>query len=112
MRIGEFARRAGVTPRTVRHYESIGLLAPAAIDERTGYRDYTHLELVRAVHIEQLKRAGFSLRDAAVVLGDGSLRSARVSAHRDRLRGELAAIRRRLDVLDALCDAGVALSTP
>jgi len=30
MRIGEFAKQAGVTPRTVRYYESIGLLEPGS----------------------------------------------------------------------------------
>ena len=38
MRIGELAREAGVTPKAVRYYESLGLLMPERLDN--GYRDY------------------------------------------------------------------------
>ena len=38
MTIGELARRLRVTPRTLRHYEELGLLRPQAVDDRTGYR--------------------------------------------------------------------------
>jgi DNA-binding transcriptional MerR regulator len=36
--IGEFARLGGVSIRTLRHYDEIGLLAPATVDPLTGYR--------------------------------------------------------------------------
>lgn len=39
MRIGDLARDAGVTPKAVRYYESLGLLAPERLGN--GYRDYT-----------------------------------------------------------------------
>jgi hypothetical protein len=37
-RIGEFARLAGVPIKTLRYYDAIGLLSPAAVDSRTQYR--------------------------------------------------------------------------
>ena len=37
-RIGQVARMAGVSARTLRHYDQLGLLAPAAVDRVTGYR--------------------------------------------------------------------------
>ena len=40
LKIGEFARLAQVSPRTLRHYASLGLLAPASVDPSTGYRYY------------------------------------------------------------------------
>ena len=40
LRIGDFARLGGVTVRALRHYEAEGLLAPAQVDEATGYRSY------------------------------------------------------------------------
>ncbi len=38
--IGEFSRMNRITPKTLRHYEKIGLLQPAAVDPWTGYRSY------------------------------------------------------------------------
>jgi len=39
--IGEFARLGGVSVRTLRHYDEIGLLRPPTVDQATGYRGYT-----------------------------------------------------------------------
>jgi DNA-binding transcriptional MerR regulator len=39
--IGEFARLGGVSVRPLRHYDEIGLLRPATVDQATGYRGYT-----------------------------------------------------------------------
>ncbi|MGO2138900.1 MAG: MerR family transcriptional regulator [Leucobacter sp.] len=60
MRIGEVARRSGVSARMLRHYERLGLLAPAA---RTagGYRDYDEADLMRLTQIEGLRALGMSL---------------------------------------------------
>ncbi|NJR65329.1 MAG: MerR family transcriptional regulator [Leptolyngbyaceae cyanobacterium CRU_2_3] len=67
LRIGEFAKRAGVTPRTVRYYESLGLLGP---NERqgTGFRYYTEVELSRLQKINALKELGLSLEEIATVI--------------------------------------------
>ncbi len=112
MRIGEFARRIGVTPRAVRHYESVGLLRPARIDERTGYRHYGAAQLVRAVHIEQLKRSGVPLASIATILDDESVAEAVLRQRRHELRTELDAARQQLRVLDALLVSGRTLSDP
>jgi DNA-binding transcriptional MerR regulator len=37
---GAFARIAGVSVRTLHHYDELGLLIPARVDDRTGYRWY------------------------------------------------------------------------
>jgi DNA-binding transcriptional MerR regulator len=67
MQIGEFAKRAGVTPRTVRYYESLGLLGPS---ERagTGFRYYTDVELAILQKINIYKELGLSLDEIAIVL--------------------------------------------
>jgi DNA-binding transcriptional MerR regulator len=62
MRIGEFAKRAGVTPRTVRYYESLGLLSPNE-REGEGFRYYTEAELTRLQKISNLKGLGLSLEE-------------------------------------------------
>lgn len=67
LRIGEFAKRAGVTPRTVRYYESLGLLGPSE-REGSGFRYYTEAELARLQKINALKDLGLSLEEIATVI--------------------------------------------
>ncbi|RPE42249.1 peroxiredoxin [Streptomyces sp. Ag109_O5-1] len=56
MRIGELARRAGVTTKAVRYYESLGLLAPARLGN--GYRDYDEHDVRLTQEIRALGRLG------------------------------------------------------
>ncbi|GIH99553.1 MerR family transcriptional regulator [Planobispora takensis] len=67
-RIGQLARMAGVSERTLRHYDKIGLLAPAAVDRATGYRWYGVAELSRLERIRGLQRLGLPLRQIADLL--------------------------------------------
>ncbi|TVY09518.1 MerR family transcriptional regulator [Paenibacillus cremeus] len=67
MRIGELARRAQVTIRTVRYYESIGLL-PQGMREGSGQHYYTEDTLVRLRKIDQLKKLGLSLDEIREVV--------------------------------------------
>lgn len=67
MRIGEFAEQAGVTPRTIRYYEDLGLLGPNE-REGHGFRYYTDTELTRLKKIDALKQLGLSLEEIGEVL--------------------------------------------
>lgn len=67
MRIGEFAEQAGVTPRTIRYYEDLGLLGPNE-REGHGFRYYTDVELQRLKKIDALKQLGLSLEEIGEVL--------------------------------------------
>jgi DNA-binding transcriptional MerR regulator len=110
--IGELARQVGVTPRAVRHYESIGLLTPAHIDQRTGYRRYGADQLVRAVQIEQLKAAGLQLGEVRAVLDGDRARRDVLERRRAELVADIDRRRRQLRHLDAFLDADVPLGTP
>lgn len=67
MTIGEAARRLGVTTKTVRYYEQIGLLPhPSRTD--SGYRRYGEDELVRLRFIGKAKSLGLSLEEIARIL--------------------------------------------
>jgi DNA-binding transcriptional MerR regulator/effector-binding domain-containing protein len=66
--IGEFARLGGVSVRTLRHYDEIGLLYPATIDAETGYRGYSADQLGRLNRIVALKELGLSLAQARRLL--------------------------------------------
>jgi DNA-binding transcriptional MerR regulator len=66
MRIGELARRAGVTTRTVRYYEGLGLLTSRR--EGGGHRQYDEAALKRLDKIDWLKRMGLTLEEIREVI--------------------------------------------
>jgi DNA-binding transcriptional MerR regulator len=61
VRIGELGRRAGVSARTLRHYEDLGLLP--ARREANGYRDYDEHDLRMVAEIRSLAELGFTLEE-------------------------------------------------
>jgi DNA-binding transcriptional MerR regulator len=66
--IGEFSKICGVTTRTLRHYDSIGLLKPVHIHPDTGYRFYDVSQLRRLLLITRLKDYCFSLDEIVFLL--------------------------------------------
>lgn len=62
MRIGELARRSGVSTRALRHYEEKGLLA--ARRSANGYREYDEADVRLVQEIRALMAVGFTLEDA------------------------------------------------
>lgn len=60
MQIGEVAERSGMSLRTLRHYDEVGLLRPSARSEG-GFRLYTGADLDRLLVIRRMKPLGFSL---------------------------------------------------
>lgn len=67
MRIGELTALAEVTPRTVRYYESIGLLPPGERQGK-GQHYYTEETVTRLRKIDQLKRLGLGLDEIRDVI--------------------------------------------
>lgn len=123
MRIGELATRSGVSTKTIRYYEDIGLLPPP-LRLPSGYRDYDGSALDRLAFIRAAQAVGLSLGEirSIVALRDGGetpcgyvvdlLRSR--SAELDRRIAELRSLRvelhrlvQRAEDLDpANCDPG------
>jgi DNA-binding transcriptional MerR regulator len=62
-RIGEFALAGGISARTLRFYDQIGLLRPAFIDPRTRYRLYLPSQLRELAAIVELKEVGVPLAE-------------------------------------------------
>ena len=67
MRIGELAELVGVNPKTVRYYESIGLL-PDPQRRPSGYREYTNDDVDRLGFIRTAQRLGLSLAEISEIL--------------------------------------------
>jgi DNA-binding transcriptional MerR regulator len=86
--IGEFAGYGGVSIRTLRHYDEIGLLRPATVDPDTGYRGYSAAQLRQLNRIMALKELGLSLTQVRRLLAGVTL---------DELRGMLILRRAQLE---------------
>lgn len=101
MRIGELARAGGVNPKTIRYYESIGLLREP---DRTasGYRDYEPSDLVRLTFIRSAKRLGISLDEIREILAFQQRGEAPCCYVRGVLDAQLHTIDRKIDELRRL----------
>lgn len=84
LRIGELAKETGVTPRTLRYWEEVGLLKPAAY-RGGGERRYSVAEQERVAHIRELQDLlGFTLAEIQDVLAsEDTLEKARRAARAD-----------------------------
>ena len=102
MRTGEVARLDGVTPKTVRHYEKIGLL-PAAERSESGYRLYSANDLLHLNSVKRLWSLGLTVRRVRAVLGAGdrdlSLRTT-LEALRTQVDSEMARLKERRRLID------------
>lgn len=67
MHIGEFAERTGLSSRTLRHYEEIGLIPPTGRTEG-GFRVYTESDLRRMLTIRRMKALGYSTTEMGELL--------------------------------------------
>ncbi len=77
MQISELAKRTGVSVHALRHYEKLGMLAPAR-SASSGYRHYTGAQRREVVFIAMSRAIGFSLKAIAAQLP--AYRSGRLSA--------------------------------
>lgn len=100
--IGELARYAGVTTRTVRHYHALGLLPEPPRDE-LGYRSYNADHLLTLQRISVLAAAGVPLKRIPAVLDASPIERAshldEIDADLQRQQEALAATRERLEGL-------------
>ncbi|ALS65742.1 MerR family transcriptional regulator [Pandoraea apista] len=62
LKVGELAKRSGLTVRTLHHYDTLGLLTPSARSD-AGYRLYDRSDIARLHQIQALRRFGMSLTD-------------------------------------------------
>ncbi|MBT2413349.1 MerR family transcriptional regulator [Streptomyces sp. ISL-12] len=106
MQIGEVAERTGLSLRTMRHYEEVGLVVPSA-RSKGGFRLYTESDVERLMVIRRMKPLDFSLEEMRDLLEITDRLSAAGSGEtpseeeRERLRERLDSYRK---VADARCE--------
>ena len=111
MHIGELAERTGLSLRTIRHYDDVGLL-PATARTDGGFRVYSEDDFERLMVIKQMKPLGFSLEEMADILElfsqqdagstDGS--QAKLAAYLEKAVAERAKMARNLAQADELIE--------
>jgi DNA-binding transcriptional MerR regulator len=114
MQLSECARKAGVTPDTVRHYLRIGLIEPEGRNE-SGYRSFSERTVARLGFIRSATGLGFTLGDIAEMLQmsqNGKLPCPRarvilverIAQHRERLDAMTSLYKRMQQALRAWQD--------
>src|SRR6185312_8429907 len=102
--VGEVAELAGVTVRTLHHYDELGLLSPSGRSE-AGYRLYSYDDLARLREVLIWRTLGFPLTEIAALLDDpGHDRLAALERQRELIETEID----RLGALAAAVDAAIA----
>lgn len=107
MKIGELARRSGLTAHTLRYYERIGLL-PYADRDQSNQRDYDASILTWIEFLGRLKTTGMPIRQmlryASLREGGAATETQRrelLERHRDQVRRHFAELQACLLVLDS-----------
>lgn len=71
--IGEVSKMKGVSAKSLRYYESIGILRPARVDERSGYRYYSMNQLMDLDVIITCIELGIPLKELAAYMDEGGV---------------------------------------
>ena len=91
-KIGELARRVGLTVRTLHHYDRIGLFSPSHTTE-SGHRVYSDEDVRTLLQIISLKQLGFSLGEIRAMISDrGADPREMLELQLNRLDAEIAAL--------------------
>jgi DNA-binding transcriptional MerR regulator len=101
MKIGELARLGGVNPKTIRYYESIGLM-PEPARRSSGYRDYDDQALERLTFVRTAQRLGITLDEVREILALRERGQAPCTYVREVLATQLETIHRRILELETL----------
>lgn len=110
--IGRFARLSGLSVHTLRHYDDVGILAPAAIDATTGYRRYRRDQVRQARLIQALRWVDLPIEEIREALGDESGEAVRqvLSRHRGRLERNQGLAKAQIADIDYYLEKGLSMT--
>ena len=102
LKVGELARRTGLTIRTLHHYDEIGLLKPSLHTE-SGHRLYTDRDIARLQRVISLRQLGFSLEEVRDCLSRPGFSPLEVvGLHLARLREQMELQRQLCERLEGI----------
>ena len=97
LKVGELARRTGLTVRTLHHYDAIGLLKPSR-HTAAGHRLYTAGDFARLQQVLSLRQLGFSLEEVRGCLDGADFSPLEV------VRLQAARLREQIELRQKLCE--------
>lgn len=101
MRIGELAGKLEINPKTIRYYESIGVL-PEPARTQSGYRDYDDSYIDRLTFIRSAQRLGITLDEVKEILAFQERGQAPCAYVREVLDAQVSSIEQRIQELQQL----------
>ncbi len=108
LRIGEFARLAGLAVRTVRYYSDLGLLPPTEVDAATGYRYYGLDRIELANRLVALRQLGLPIEEMRAIVDDqldDRTFTGLLEAHIERLTNQRRLVGEQIEQASALLAA-------
>lgn len=104
MNIGTVAEQSGVASKTIRYYESIGLIGPAG-RRPNGYRNYSAVEMRTLNFIKRARSLGFSVEEVRGLLDLWRDKTRTSAAVKTLARHHLEALDQKIDELRAMREA-------
>jgi MerR family copper efflux transcriptional regulator len=101
MNIGTVAERSGVPPKSIRYYESIGLIQPAE-RRANGYRSYSPHDMRTLAFIRRARSLGFSVEKVRDLLDLWRDRSRKSSAVKAMAARHIEALERKIEELQSM----------
>ncbi|MDH6465823.1 DNA-binding transcriptional MerR regulator [Micromonospora sp. A200] len=103
--VGQVAKAARVTVRTLHHYDEIGLLSPSG-RTAAGYRRYDDADLERLQHIRFYRELGFPLEEIAAILDDPSADpAAHLRRQHELLSGRIGKLQEMVTAIELAMEA-------
>lgn len=107
LKIKEFSLLCGVSVKTLRYYEQIGLVKPEAVDIDTGYRYYGVGQMQQMAYVRNMKDMGYSLEEISDLFALGNLNPSPESLEQklQMCQTELIALQHRIEMLHKMIDS-------
>lgn len=102
LKIGEVADQSGLSVKTIRYYDDVGLLSPAVSRSRSGYRLFSQTVLSRLEFVKRAQSLGLSLSEIRDILEIRDRGQLPCDAVKQQLMAKVYHITRQIETLETL----------